>query len=413
MQALQQKKAEGLVLMAQKSERAVTVPAALLTAGRDRPYVFGLSMALASKGICLDVIGSDALDRPEMHATRGLTFLNLQRIPREKATVARRAWQVLAFYFKLIRYATVTKAKVFHILWNNKLDFFDRTLLMLYYKLLGKKVVFTAHNVNTAKRDGTDTWLNRLTLKSQYRMADHLFVHTELMKAELVEEFGVRQEAVTVIPFGINNAVPNTSLTRQEARRSLGIEDGQKTLLFFGHIRPYKGLELLATAFQEIVAKNTDYRLIVAGAPNKGAEEYFAQIQQKLSGEIRRGLVTSKIQHIPDEDTELYFKAADAVVLPYTQVYQSGVLFLAYSFGVPVIAADVGPFREDIVEGQTGFLCKPCDAGDLARSIETYFASDLYKHLSERRQFIRDYANKQHSWDVVGEMTREIYLSLY
>ena len=56
---------------------------------------------------------------------------------------------------------------------------------MLYYKLLGKKVVLTAHNVNTAKRDAKDSLLNRFTLKTQYQLADHIFVHTEKMSAEL------------------------------------------------------------------------------------------------------------------------------------------------------------------------------------------------------------------------------------
>ena len=68
--------------------------------------------------------------------------------------------------------------KIFHILWNNKFEFFDRTLLMLYYKLLGKKIVFTAHNVNIRKRDGNDSWLNRFSLKIQYQLVDHIFVHT-------------------------------------------------------------------------------------------------------------------------------------------------------------------------------------------------------------------------------------------
>ena len=131
-----------------------------------------------------------------------------------------------------------------------------------------------------------------------------------------------------------------------------------------------------------------------------------------MRDEISRGQVISKIQFIQDDEIEVYFKAADAVGLPYTQIYQSGILFLAYSFGVPVIASDVGSFRADVIEGQTGFMCKPCDASDLAQTIEMYFASDLFKRLAQRRQAIRDYANERHSWDVVGEMTRDVYASL-
>src|SRR5581483_3462133 len=100
------------------------------------------------------------------------------------------------------------KPGIFHILWNNKFEFFDRTLLMLYYKLLRKKIVLTLHNINKGRRDSRDRRLNRLTLRFQYRLSDHIFVHTEKMKRELIEEFGEREDRVTVIPFGINNAVP-------------------------------------------------------------------------------------------------------------------------------------------------------------------------------------------------------------
>ena len=88
------------------------------------------------------------------------------------------------------------------------------------------------------------------------------------------------------------------------------------------------------------------------------------------------------------------------------------MLFLGYSFGLPVIATDVGSLREDIVEGETGFLCRPCDPAGLAKTIETYFESDLFKSLSSRRQKIRDYASKRHSWDAVAEMSRRVYAEL-
>jgi glycosyltransferase involved in cell wall biosynthesis len=115
------------------------------------------------------------------------------------------------------------------------------------------------------------------------------------------------------------------------------------------------------------------------------------------------------MEFIPDEELELYLKAADVAVLPYTRIFQSGVLFLAYSFGLPVIASDVGSLREDIVEGETGFICKPEDPVDLARTIERYFASSLYRNLDSRRGRIREYIQERHSWEVVGERTRSVY----
>jgi glycosyltransferase involved in cell wall biosynthesis len=388
------------------------IDVALLTGGSDRPYVYGLAMALVAQRVHFDLVGSDALDCPEFHTSPEVSFLNLLRIQRPGASLAQKISSVSAYYVRLIHYAFVAKPKVFHILWNNKFDFFDRTLLMLYYKLLGKKIAFTAHNVNAGKRDSNDSLLNRLTLRIQYRLANRIFVHTEQMKGELLQDFGVREEAVTVIPFGINNAVPSTDLTSTDAKRRLGLKDGERTILFFGNIGPYKGLHHLVAAFQRINARNGEYRLIIAGKHRGGAEEYVNEIREATSQDVGRGRVIQRIEHIPDVETELYFKAADVLALPYTFVSQSGVLFLGYSFGLPVIATDVGSLRDDIVEGETGFLCRPSDPADLARIIETYFESDLFKNLSGRRQRIRCYARERHSWKVVSEITRNVYAEL-
>lgn len=398
---------QGRVEPALKAKIAV----GLLTGGFDRPYVFGLAMALASKEVHLEVIGGDAVDRPELHAPPRLNFLNLRRNQPEKSFL-RRVIRIVAYYARLIQYASTAKAKIFHILWNNKFQFFDRTVLMLYYKLLGKKIALTAHNINTRRRDSIDTPLNRLTLKVQYRLGDHIFVHTPKMKGELIQGFGIADEKITVIPFGVNNSVPNTELTPAEARSRLGIPEGCKTVLFFGRIAPYKGLEFLVSAFQLLSERSSDYRLIIAGEPKKGAEKYLDAILRTVCSGGAKDQVIAKIEHIPDEETEVYFKAADVVALPYTQIYQSGVLFLAYSFGLPAIATDVGSFKVDIIEGETGLLCNPNDSADLAQAIQRYFASNMYKHLDERRQHIRDFANEHHSWDLVGDLTREVYAAL-
>jgi glycosyltransferase involved in cell wall biosynthesis len=388
------------------------VDVALLTGCQDRHYAFGLATALASKGVCLEIIGGDQVDSPEFHTTPKLTFLNLRRNQQQVAPGWVKIYRLLAYYGRLCRYALTARPKVFHILWNNRVELIDRTLVMAYYKLLGKKIVLTAHNVNAASRDSQDTCLNRITLRIQYQLADHIFVHTEKMRRDLLTQFSVSSHAVTVIPYGINNAVSQTNLTSAAAKQQLGIRGSDRTILFFGAIAPYKGLEFLVTAFQQLIATNVNYRLIIAGKPKKDNEAYFAAIHQAITRTIGVGRVIEKIEYIRDEDTERYFKAADVLVLPYSRIFQSGILFLAYSFGLPVIATDVGAFRDDVIEAKTGYLCRPCDPADLAQIIDKYFESQLFNALDRRRPEIRDYMTARHSWDVVAEMTRNVYEQL-
>jgi glycosyltransferase involved in cell wall biosynthesis len=397
-------------LRANAATRRASLEIGLLTGGQDRHYAVGLGMALLEQDLALDVIGSDEIDGPEFRANPRARFRNLHGTQQD-ASLARRISRIIVFYGRLFRYALTAKPRIFHILWNNKLPMFDRTLLMLFYKLTGKKVVLTAHNVNAGRRDKKDSWVNRITLRCQYKLADHIFVHTKKMKDELVGEFDVEANNVTVIPYGINNAVPFSELTREEARRKLGLRNGEKVILYFGAIKQYKGLELLVAAFQQVAALG-DYRLIIAGERKKGHEEYWRSIQQTIERDPNREKVLQRIEFIPDAETEIYFKAADVAVLPYTEIFQSGILFLAYAHGLPVIATDVGSFSEDIVQGRTGFICKPRDPDDLAITIQRYFETDLYGELEHRRQEIHDYAISGHSWGVVADLTRRIYSEL-
>lgn len=383
---------------------------ALLTGGADRPYVLGLATALMEHGVALDLVGSDELDLEQLRKPL-LNFLNLRGDQRPDTSVVAKIRRILTYYFKLILYAANAEPKIFHILWHNKFLAFDRTLLMLYYKILGKTIVFTAHNVNAGKRDSSDTLVNRITLRAQYHLADHTFVHTAKMKDELMEDFGVPANRITIIPFGINNAAPDTGLSRADAKARLGIADCKKNILFFGNITPYKGLEYLITAFQQVAQRRDDFRLLVAGRPTN-CESYWNTLRQTINVDVQDGRILVRAEHIPDEDMELYFKAADVLVLPYTHVYQSGVLFTGYRFGIPVLAADVGSLREDIIEGKTGFVFKPKDPTDLALSIESYFRSDLFAALDNRRREIQEYAAKRNSWSIVGQITKDLYLKL-
>jgi glycosyltransferase involved in cell wall biosynthesis len=396
-------------LSSDRSEESVCI--ALLTGGSDRPYVFGLVNELLSKNVNIDLIGSDFLDFPEFRNGEGVRFLNLRGNMDPDATLAEKISRVLRYYARLICYAAGAKPRIFHVLWNNKFEHFDRTLLMLYYRVLGKRLVLTAHNVNAQKRDRSDSFLNRLTLQIQYKLCNKIFVHTERMKQELVEDFGIWTERVKVIPFGINNAVPNTTLTSTEAKERLGLQEAEKVILFFGRITPYKGLEYLIDAIRSLSSRSKGYRLIIAGRPDR-CEEYWAARSKEIRDMVESRQIILRADFIPDEDTEIYFKAADVLALPYRQIYQSGVLFLAHSFGLPVLATDVGSLKDDIVEGRTGFLVKPEDASNLARVIQEYFGSDLYQNLNARRQDIRAFAIERHSWDVVGQITRTVYQSL-
>ncbi len=384
---------------------------AILTGGGDRPYALGLASSLIAEGITFDFIGSDFLESPELRQSPQVRVFNLRGDVSPGASLFQKIVRVAKYYARLVRYAATSEARIFHILWNNKIEIFDRTVLLLCYRLFGKRLAFTVHNVNAAKRDGSDGVINRLTLKAQYRLLDHLFVHTERMKQDLRIDFKVPPAKVSVIPFGMNTTVPNTALTGTEARQRVGLGGSDEALLFYGNIAPYKGLEYLIEAMPQVLKVLPNCRLIIAGRP-KGSESYWGAIARRIDALGLNSIIIQRIEYVPDADTEVYFKAADVLVLPYTNVFQSGVLFLGYNFGLPVIASDVGSLKEDIIEEKTGLICKPCDPIALANAIGHYFSSDLYRSLASNRQAIHRFACERYSWTAVASITRSVYDAL-
>jgi glycosyltransferase involved in cell wall biosynthesis len=385
----------------------------LLNAGKCPSYALGLAAEFVAAGIRFDFVGGEEAGTLARLGSPQVKALNLRGDQSADAGFRQKMLRILAYYGRLIRYAAAAKPEVFHIMWNNKFEFFDRTVLMLYYKLLGKKIVLTAHNVNAGKRDGHDSFLNRLTLKIQYRLCDHIFVHTARMQAELLGDFGVRESRTSIIPHGVNHTVPDTKLTGAAARRQLNLGERDKVILFFGYIAPYKGLEFLVAAFAELAREDKSYRLIIAGEPKSPKDrDYWRRIQETIARSPVSSQVTQKIEYIPDADTELYFKSADVLVLPYIHIFQSGVLFLSYSFGLPVIAADVGALREEIIADKTGLVFEAKNVPQLAQMLQKYFGGDLRRDLDRRRQDIRDYADEKYSWKKIAALTTTVYARL-
>jgi glycosyltransferase involved in cell wall biosynthesis len=386
--------------------------ALLVGRGGDDYYELCLLSGLLSSGLQVDYLAGDSVkDAPILQHDR-VTFYNLRGSVDPGVPITEKILRVLKYYGKLLRYAAATDAKVFHILWLNRFIYLDRTLLTLYYKSLGKRLVFTAHNVNAGSRDGTDSLLNRLTLRFMYRRLDHIIVHTEKMKQQLLEEFGVRESNVTVLPCGINDMVSATDMTRAEARSRIGLKESEKVALFFGVITPYKGLEVLLGAMAGLESGHDPVKLIITGKVDRGCEAYGNELRVLIEEQGLQDRVVDRIGFIPDSDVEIYFKAADLLVLPYRYIYQSGVLFLALRFGLPVIASDVGSLRDYVTQDRTGFVFRPGDADDLARTIGRYFDSTLYQDLERTREEIIRYAKREYSWDAIGRKTAAVYGSL-
>lgn len=385
----------------------------LFSGGNASPhYVLGLTSGLSLTGIKIDFIGSDIFKGAQILNHENITFYNLRGDQDPSSPIWIKITRIIKFYYRMMKYAAKTDSEIFHIQWLNKFALLDSTLLNIYYRLLGKKLIFTAHNINAGQRDDNDSIMNRLSLKNMYKFVDHIIVHTEKMKQQLISEFAVGEHKISVIPHGILNIAPITNLKKVQAREKFDIQLQEKILLFFGIIAPYKGLEFLIPAFKILREKYSDMRLIIAGKIENNYPDYWMKIEELITENSLANHIIKKTEFIPDKEVEFYFKSSDILILPYKYIFQTGVLFLSYNFGLPAIVSDVGSLREEVIEGKTGYVFNPEDATDLANKIDEYFTSDLYYNLEANRINIIKFANDKYSWEKIGEKTVALYMKL-
>ena len=381
---------------------------ATLFALGEKHYQASLTYALLKQDIQLDLICSTELENFLKIDSSNLNVLNLRGSGDTKANLLQKIIRVIRFYIRLVLYTIRTDSKIFHIQWDNKILFIDRVVLLFFYHVMGKKVIYTAHNVDNFGRYGKTPLINRVTLSYFYKKLDHIIVHTQKSKDELSNTYPNSSHKISVVPHGINLQVPNTELDQAAARKKLDIDINKKVLLFFGGIDPYKGVELLLEAFNEISSTKEDFYLIVVGRPHN-CKKYVDYLLNFINSNSLQKKIFLKLAFIPDSEIELYFKAADCVVLPYKKIYQSGVLFLAYGFGLPVIANNVGNFDEDIINEKTGYVCYENTAQDLANKIIYFFNSGLFRNRAQTSIFIKNYAKEKYSWDVIASQTVKLY----
>jgi glycosyltransferase involved in cell wall biosynthesis len=163
-------------------------------------------------------------------------------------------------------------------------------------------------------------------------------------------------------------------MDKNTARKKLNINPDKKTLLFFGLIRDYKGLDLLLDAFNQL---KDDYQLIVAG------EVYgdFKKYQEIIDKGGKSADIYLHQEYIPDQEVKQYFSAADLCVLPYKSATQSGICAIAKSFKVPVLVTDVGGLKAYVLNEKAGIIAEEISSSSIQKNIEDFFNSSLQNNF--------------------------------
>jgi glycosyltransferase involved in cell wall biosynthesis len=179
------------------------------------------------------------------------------------------------------------------------------------------------------------------------------------------------------------------SISKEDARKALGIDYNDKIILFFGFIRQYKGLDILLKAMAVNEIKKAGIKLMIVGEFYEDAQPYQDLIKSL-------GIEASVILHthfVTDSDVKMYVCSADFMIQPYKHATQSGVTPLAYHFEIPMLVTNVGALADTVPDGKVGVVVEPNEM-DIATGIQTLYQNGTEYYLNN----IKD-EKKKYSWE--------------
>jgi len=270
--------------------------------------------------------------------------------------------------------------------WVHPVHFPVFKVLFAAIRLLTKtKICLIVHNCLPHEHLPGAVFMSRSVL----RMAHRLVLHSEA-ETQKAKRIGLAANDMVTAFHPLYDQFVLPAEPTDSIRRSLGLRE--KVFLFFGFIRPYKGLECLLEAFFNLASRHPEVSLLVVGEhfnPKKGEVRAKDRLLSHLSpNDPVRSQIVWIDRYVTNEEVGRYFTVADALVAPYLSATQSGPLQVAYALDKPVIASDLPAFRECVSHGESGYLFSMGDARDLTEKMELFLnrpiADEQLRHYRQR-----------------------------
>jgi len=363
-------------------------------------YDFGLCKAVAEQGTELVFYTCDETDLDTKFSFPFKTEKPFKKIYGTDPKLLRGARYAVGSY-NAANHAARSGLKVVHF---HVYHFAGREYLNFYFfKRKGFKIVATIHDVENFENFGEKVDTSKYSKFE--KVIDHVIVHSDYAKNSVKKYFPhFPEQKIHVVPHGDSDFLFNKPIDRIEARKQLNLPLDQKLVLFFGQIKKVKGLDVLLKAWAIVRDQLKDAKLLVVGRPWKVEQDFFDSIVKEKNLEPDCILNYS---YVPNEIIPAYFAAADIVVLPYREIYSSGVMIRSLDYSAAIIASDLDTFRKIIVNGENGVLFKNEDESDLAQKILSLIHDE--EKMKRLRVNAKKTADEKFSWELIGRKVNEVY----
>ena len=262
----------------------------------------------------------------------------------------------------------------------------------------GSRIVLTVHDL--LPHDTGEA--HKHIFRDLYRMVDGIICHSGNISSRLQAEFSVPEEKITVIPHGpFFYDLPASN--SEQTLRSFSLEPGMLLVLWQGIIFPYKGIDLLLNAWQQVEASNGNVSLLIVGT---GAPEFAEQIRDQIS---RLGLkhVQLHLRFISTEELVALYRAADIVVYPYRAITTSGALATGLALGKTIVASNLPVFRELLTDRRNALLVDPNNSTELAAALLELSADSQLRSQLAANVLAMHFGDD--SWLSIASRTRDFY----
>lgn len=241
-----------------------------------------------------------------------------------------------------------------------------------------------------------------------YQSFEIIFFHGESNKRRFLELFDAPLDSLHTIEHGNEGlflARRSAEVTGEQLRKRYGIETDAPVILFFGNLMPSKGVPDLLKAFAQVREKQSHARLVVAGNPSKFID--MGELKKLTEALNLADAAVFDTRYIPMEEVAALMEMSAAVVYPYLTSTQSGALQVAYAFGKPVVATNVGGLPEAVEDGKSGILVPPASPDDLASAILKLVENSAL--AQEMGRYAKHLSDTRFSWDAIAKKILSIY----
>lgn len=359
-------------------------------------YTYPLANGLVKVGVDVELV----IDQKEEQENCICDRIRLFNTDEKNISKMAKLFNYIKSYRKIFKRLKEGEFSILHTQWYtfSPIDYY---FIRKIKRKCGIKYVATVHDILPFNEKFYDKYYH----KKLYALADKIILQAPANMKRFSDIFQDSSCKTVMIPHGHMLDYVET-YDRIESRKKLGISNNKLVFLFFGQIKKVKGVDILLKALLNIREKHKDIYVVIAGSVWKTD---FSECENIINSNDLSGCLRTDIKYIPDEDIKYYYSAADVCVLPYIDIYQSGVIQLAFGYKKPVIATKLPAFTQYVKEDYTGYLADVGDIDSLVRAFEK--AIENRDRLSEMGCNGHELVKRELDWSVLAKrVVDECYL---